>query len=358
MLKPDSLMVGAWALDVSSGEPPESFVVEWGAQRFVLEPNRVRADVTGPRGLDPRMVGVNAAIPLRFDPHDSLEEARIVARWRNGRTLVLVPLRPLLQEGLLRFLRFETPQQFHDLFQNPAFRSASPALQAYGAARVMRLAGEDLNFWLAGAVVGIYRHLDQGVFRREEAEKAIARWKTLQVEARQNAQGLGLRWATSMHLAAGYAHLAWGQLAEARDEFLAMSDYTDRMKTWPQCLTNLGIGRFIAAFLTIRLGEMERARTILAGVEDIFPLGVGPLKIWNFHMFEELRGALKVWQYNFVLQKHLAGEKAAHILPPTFTFRLAGVSAVLQGLVDRQVIPDWRFPADAVPAPTRTAISP
>lgn len=350
VLEADSLVVGAWALDASDGAPPERFIVEWGRHSFVVEPNCVRVDVTGPRGLPPSMVGMSASIPLRFDPHDSLDDARIVAHWRDGRSLALLPLRPLTQDGLLSYLRFETPQQFHDLFQNPAFRSASPALQAYGAARAMRLANDDINFWLAGAVVGIYRHLDHGAFRREEAEQAIARWKQLQVNARQTAQGLGLRWATSMHLAAGYAHLAWGQVEEARDEFVAISDYTERMKTWPQCLTNLGIGRFIAAFLTIRLGKVERARQILVGVEDVFPLGVGPLKIWNFHMFEELRGALKVWQYNFVLQKHLAGEQAAHILPPTFAFRLASVSAVLQGLVDRAVIPDWKFPADAVPA--------
>lgn len=350
VLKPDALVIGAWAMDPADGAAPARFVVEWGRQNFAVEPNLVRIDVTGPRSLPPDMVGVRATIPLRFDPHDSLDGARIVAHWRDGRALELTALRSLIEDGLLKYLRFETPQQFHDFFQNPAFRSASPALQAYGAARAMRLAGENTNMWLSGAVVGIYRHLDQGFFRRDAAEEAIALWKQMQVKERRSATGLTLRWATSMHLAAGYAHLAWGQIAEARDEFLAMSDYTERMNTWPQCLTNLGIGRFIAAFLTIRLGEAERARDMLVGVENMFPVGVGPLKIWNFHMFEELRGALKVWQYNFVLQKHLAGEKAAHILPPTFSFRLANVSAVLQGLVDQGLVPDWKIPVDALPS--------
>ena len=346
-LRPDGLDIGAWALDPVLGVGPAHFRLEWGGRHFHAAPNRARPDVTGPRGLPAVAVGVATRLPIAFDPHEDLADARLLAEWPDGRETVLPALRPLRETGLLRQLRFTTPQEFEQLFQNPAFRKASPALQAYGAARAMRLAGDDLEFWLAGAVVGLYRHIEHGVFRRHAAAAAVARWKGLQAGLRREAAGAALRWATSMHLAAGYAHLAWGEPALAREEFLAMGDYAPRMESWPQCLTNLGIGCCIGAFLSVRMGDAERARAALDGAEAMFPAGVAPLRIWNLHMFEELKNALRVWQCNFALQRHLAGEAQAHILPPGFGFRLAEVSAPLRLLVARGCLPDWRFPQDA-----------
>lgn len=149
-----------------------------------------------------------------------------------------------------------------------------------------------------------------------------------------------------MHLAAGYAHLAWGELSLSRNEFAAMGDYLERIDTWPQSLTNLGIGRFMAAWLADQLNDREGALNILQGTEEMFQRGVAPLKIWNFHMYEELRGALKVWQYCFVLKKFLEGEKLPHVLPPNFTFGIDSVSAVLSRFTAMGVIPRWRFPDD------------
>jgi len=339
------LTIGAWAFDPATGEGPVAFRLDWGRRTFRLLPNLLREDVTRSQELRSTPIGMREVLDVALDPHEDLSGTKIVAEWADGREVPLPPLRNLQEAGLLRYLRF-VGNDFYDLFQNPAFRSAPPELQAYGAARAMSIAGDDLNLWLAGAVVGTYRYLDQGAFRREELERAILHWKRIQPVQRATARGLALRWATSMHLAAGYAHLAWGDLAAARDEFLAMSDYTPRMATWPQCLTNLGIGRCLAAFLTIRLGERERALGILDGVEDMFPLGVGSLKIWNFHMFEELRGALKVWQYNFVLKKFLQGGHPDHVLPASFSFRLRDVSAVLNGLIASNRVPDWAYPRD------------
>jgi hypothetical protein len=345
VLSERGLLVGAWALDPATGQGPAAFRIEWGRQVFQLPPNVVREDVARARQIEPATIGVLATLEVAFDPSEDLSETRIVAEWADGQETLVPPLRALQEKGLLRYLRF-APKDFYNLFQNPAFRCATPAMQAYGAACAMRMAGEDLNLWLAGAVVGIYRYIDQGVFPREQVERAIVRWKEIQPGQRVRATGIALRWATSMHLAAGYAHLEWGHVAAARDEFLAMNDYAARMSSWPQCLTNLGIGRCLAAILTIRLGERERALAMLDGAEDMFPAGVGPLKIWNFHMFEELRGALKVWQYNFVLKKYLEGEKLSHVLPPEFGFRLRDVSVVMAGLIARQRVPDWSYPGD------------
>jgi hypothetical protein len=344
-IEPQRLVLGAWALRQPGGEPPVAFRLSWGAREISLKPNVARPDVAAKLGGESVTCGLAQAVPIGFEPMHDLSNAALVAEWADGARLSLAPLGEKLRD-LLRQLRFETYEDFEALFQNPAFRAASPALQAYGAVRAMRIAGPRHEFWLAGAVVAIYRMLEHDAVPRAAVERAIGRWKRMQAGRRTSARGLALRWATSMHLAAGYAHLAWGDLAAARDEFLAMSDYTPRLATWPQCLTNLGIGRFLAAWLTLRLDDAERAAAILEGTEAMFPAGVAPLRIWNFHMYEELRGALKIWQYCFVFKKKLEGEQQAHVLPPGFVFPLRNVSAVMRLLVERGLVPDWRFPDD------------
>ena len=348
------ISIVGWALRRGDFQPPQRFELVLANRKFELRPNAIREDVGRLFATKPAMWGVSQFIPLELSPHEEWAPASFAAHWEDGKSIELSNLKNA-EVDLRSIINFKTFTEFDKNFQNPAFRRTSSLLQAYGAARAMRISGDDLNFWLAGLVVGTYRCIEQNVFRKSEVEAGLVKWDEIQLPLRQKATGVSLRWATSMHLAAGYAYLAWGNPVKARQEFAAMNDYADRLSTWPQSLTNLGIGRFMAAWMAIQTSERAMALEILAGTEDMFQKGTGPLKIWNFHMYEELRGALKVWQYCFVLKKYLEGETAAHILPPNFTFALGSVSVVLGRLMERGLAPRWRFPQD-IPAVPEAAL--
>lgn len=338
------IRVRGWAVRGPGGVPPARFALRWGGSSYDLVPNRERRDVEeiarAPAGLH----GIEELARVKVDAHGDWSDAALTAEWPDGFSLALTPTHSA--KDFFQLLEFKEFAEFEHLFQNPAFRKTSPIQQAFGAARALRIAPLGSNYWLAAAVVAIYRHIEHNAFARTEVETLLREWREIQASTRKSARGLDLRWATSMHLAAGYAYLAWGSLTEARDEFLAIAEYGDRIETWPQFLTNLGIGRIFAVFLTVYLGRRDQALEFMSGTEEMFCRGVAPLRIWNFHMYEELRGAVRVWQYNFVVKKFLEGEKQAHILPPNFRFGLSEVSTVMRSLVERGIVPKWRYPED------------
>jgi hypothetical protein len=68
------------------------------------------------------------------------------------------------------------------------------------------------------------------------------------------------------------------------------------------------------------------------------------LKIWNWHMYEELRGALGISQMCFTFLKRLEQEKKSHIVPHNVVLKLGNVSVVLRRLIERNLIPDEVLP--------------
>lgn len=331
-LSAEGVRLHAWAFDPDRAEPPVGFVLTWAGEQMSWPPNQHRPDVAPTHVSVDAPVGLSALARVNMDPHADWSDAALVAVFADGERMPLAPLRASSAAAVadLGFTRFDV---FEERFQNPAFRVKSPLLQAYAAARALRVAGDDMDFWLAGAVVGIYRCILDECFSEDVARDVIATWGRMQGALRASAGGTRLRWATSMHLAAGYAHLAWGEFDRARDEFAAMGDYMPRLVSWPQALSNLGTGRLLAAWLTAKLSGPAAALPILDGTEDAFQAGIGPLKIWNYHMYEEARMALDTWQRCFLLKKLFEGETAAHILPPDVSLRLSQTSAVSRMLV-------------------------
>ncbi|WP_207540057.1 hypothetical protein [Sabulicella rubraurantiaca] len=328
----EGFTLAGWARR-EDGTPPVAFELGWDRHRV-----QIQLPPQGPEAHG-RAIGFETLIGMPFDPHEDWSSAALSAVWADGDRLPLPPT-PALEEALFRFFRFEDFQSFQLLFQNPAFRVNDPLLQAHGAARALRIAGDDVDFRLAGTIVALYRAIEEGSFRREEAERLISLWQEQQAGLGAEAKGARLRWVTSTHLAAGYAALAWGDLSRARAEFTAVTGFADRLETWPQFLSNLGIATMIAALLAHDAGEHAEAARLLEDAERMYPRGVAPLQIWNFHMFEELRFALHVWQRCFVLKKILEREAAAHILPPGSKVALSEMSATMRRLVERGLVRD------------------
>jgi hypothetical protein len=339
----EGMKIVAWAFDEDMGSAPVRFVLTWAGQTLEWAPNSKRADVTAQVGEVRGIPGLDVLAPVNLDPHADWSDASLSAVWRDGTTHQLSPLRGSSAE-FVNHLGFRTFDVFEARFQNPAFRMGSPLLQAYGAARALRVAGDDVDFWLAGAVLGIYRCILDGTFKVEWARGIVNKWKGMQDPLRVTATGKRLRWASSMHLAAGYAYLAWGEPEAARKEFAAMSDYMPRLVTWPQSLTNLGIGRLLAVWLTAKLSGRAAALPLLDGTEDAFQAGMAPLKIWNWHMYEEARNALGVWQKCFVMKMALEGGQEDHVLPKMASFRLSDVSAVTRLLIAMGLVADETLP--------------
>jgi hypothetical protein len=132
-------------------------------------------------------------------------------------------------------------------------------------------------------------------------------------------------------------------------EFTAIPSYADRIKTWPQAVTNIGIGMFIGAWLEWRGGNIEAAKAALASSDTMFQTGVSVLKIWNWHMYEELRGALGTSQLCFSLLKRLENEPRAHVMPPTVVLKLTQISHVMRKLIERGLVANEPLPVGHVP---------
>jgi hypothetical protein len=340
-----------WAVRKPSGEAPVSFSIPWGDGEENVAPNLIRADVTKMLGRGDDRCGISITAPLPSDitaDWTALADRSITATWADGSTYKLPRIRqfPSIELECLKFTTFE---EFQKYFQNPAFRIKNPVLQANGAARAIRLAGDNRSFWLAAAIVALYRCFEDDVFPRDAAEALIQKWRVMAPELDFFATGELLRWATSMHLAAGYAHLAWGEYDKARLEFTAIPSYADRIKTWPQAVTNIGIGMFIGAWLEWRGGNIEAAKAALASSDTMFQTGVSVLKIWNWHMYEELRGALGTSQLCFSLLKRLENEPRAHVMPPTVVLKLTQISHVMRKLIERGLVANEPLPVGHVP---------
>jgi len=335
----DGLKVEGWAVRKKDGTAPDSFTFRWGTSRFDSPPNITRVDVPPTVGFGTELCGVSGFIPLPSDVMSDWADVSLHANWADGATRKLPTSRSLSTAELARF-NFTTFEDFQSQYQNPAFRIKSPLMQAYGAARALRVAGDNLAFSLAGAILAIYRCIEDDVFPRAEAELLIKKWNDQAPPLDENATGLMMRWATSMHLAAGYAHLAWGQYEEARVEFTAISRYAGRIKTWPQAVTNIAIGIFIGAWLEWRNGNIDAAKAVLAPAPSLLQEGVGVLKIWNWHMYEELRGAVNISQMCFSFLKRLETHPEEHIVPSSITLRVSNASAVLNRLIKRGIIAD------------------
>ncbi|MCW8086927.1 hypothetical protein [Sabulicella glaciei] len=346
-IPPNAARLGAWErLEISregltlagwarreDGTPPVAFELGWDRHRV-----QIQIPPQGPEAHG-HAIGFQTHVGIPFDPHEDWSSAALSALWADGDRLLLPPT-PALEEALFRFFRFEDFKSFQLLFQNPAFRVNDPLLQAHGAARALRIAGDDVEFRLAGTIVALYRAIEEGSFRREEAERLMTLWQEEQAGLGAEATGTRLRWVTSTHLAAGYAALAWGDSSRARAEFTAVTGFADRLETWPQFLSNLGIATMVAGLLAHDADEHAAAARLLEDAERMYPRGVAPLRIWNFHMFEELRAALHVWQRCFVLKKILEREEAAHILPRGSKVALSEVSLTVRRLVERGLVRD------------------
>lgn len=342
----EGIKLTGWASRKTDGVAPVRFVVRWGAGQYETSPTAPRPDVGRNFGVEVEPCGFNLTVPWRSDIDQDWTIPSITAIWADGHEHRLEMLNGL-KDGPLGCLGFSGFEEFQRFFQNPSFRIQQPVLQAYGAARALRLAGDDADFWMAGAVVALYRSFEDGVFPRRDAAAVIARWNGMKPALIAGATGKTLRWATSMHLAAGYAHLAWGEMEQAREQFAALPLYADRVKTWPQATTNLGIGIFIAAWLEWRRGDIEAAKACLVPATQMFQAGTGVLNIWNWHMFEELRSALRLCQMCFSFLKILEGEKRPHVIPPQVTLKLPEVSIVLRRLIERGLLQDETLPRPA-----------
>jgi hypothetical protein len=339
----DGLKVEGWAVRKKDGTAPDSFTFRWGNSRFDSPPNITRVDVPPTVGFGTELCGVRGSIPFPSDVMSDWTNVSLHANWSDGATRELPKSRSLSLAALGRF-NFNTFEDFQSQYQNPAFRIKSPLLQAYGAARALRMAGDNLAYWLAAATVAIYRCIEDDIFPVAEAEALIKTWREHAPHLDASATGLMMRWATSMHLAAGYAHLAWGQYEEARKEFTVISRYADRITTWPQAVTNIGIGMFIGAWLEWRQGNIEAAKAVLAPTLTMFQEGVGVLKIWNWHMYEELRGATNISQMCFTFLKRLETDPEEHIVPSSVVLKLANTSAVLNRLINRGLVKEEILP--------------
>ncbi len=357
------LRLAGWAARTETGEAPDCFLFTCGvhAQRF--HPHVLREDVAGLLGCPPATCGFELVLPLTLDIRDDWSRPRLIALWRDGlaHTLPALPSERGQQFGLLEATDFESFQRH---VQNPATRIGNPLVQAYAARRALRLAGDDGMFWMAAAVVALYRQIEGDLFPREEAALLISEWHDRRAALPEAPEGELMRWVGSMHLAAGYALLSWGELEAAKAEFLAILPSRARLASWPQMVGNLGIAMFMAGWIAWRQGDAAEARRILGPCDRLLREGTEALRIWSWHHFEELRNALEVAQQCFVLLKRielsagplpvppeaeaalrLAGtDWVGSILPRDATLSLVWVSGVLRRMVEAGRIEDGPFP--------------
>lgn len=169
------ISVVGWALRSSNLEPPLVFRLSIAGHSFEFAPTVMRDDVSRMVNSPLPPCGIATSVSLSLSPHEEWATASFQACWADGDKLELPELKDS-DPDLRRLINFNSMAEFDRYFQNPAFRRTTPLLQAYGAARAMRIANGDINFWLAGLVVGTYRCLEQGTFQRSEVEAGLARW--------------------------------------------------------------------------------------------------------------------------------------------------------------------------------------
>ncbi len=284
-------------------------------------------------------LAVETLVGIPMDPHEDWSALSLTARWPDGAVTELPPA-PALAAGLFRVSRLATAEEFATLCQNPAIRLPSPWLQAHGAARALRLAGDDEAMWLTAATVALYRCIEEGTFRRAEAEALLARWEGMRTALMEGATGFGLRCATSMHLAAAHAWLAWGDRARAREEFTAVTRYADRLDSWPAVLMNLGVASAAAALLALEADDRQGAAALVAQPGPLVARALAGFQATNWWVFDEVVGAMAAWQRCFAIGALLAGQDGPAVLPADAAVRLSGINATLAGLVRRGVVRD------------------
>ena len=214
----DGLKLAGWTARRDTGEPPEMLLLAWGSQSHRFRPTVVRRDVGQALGTPALVNGFETLIPIGLDLRDDWSSASLIALWQDGTAFTLA-LRPSLSVNDFRALEFKTFSDFQRSFQNPATRIAHPRGQAYAARRALRIAGPEHAFWMAAAVIALYRHIDNGVPSRSEAEQVIEEWQLRCSALPMQAEGELMRWAISMHLAVCYATLSWGKPDEAKAAF-------------------------------------------------------------------------------------------------------------------------------------------
>ena len=356
---PGGLVVGGWALDEATGAPPVRFEVTWGGVQHDLPVTMLREDVTGVGGP---ACGISVEVPIpALVAEAEWMRPDLVAVWADGRRMA-----PLVLTDHAAFewskLRFTTRTAFLRDFQHPPTRVGHGLVQAHAAWRALLLARGDAGWWMAAAVVAIYRHLEEGHLTEASVRGVLADWDRHVPAA---PEGEALRWALSVHLAAGYQRLAWGEWEAAEASFAAGAGLAGGVAGWPAAVTNLAIASFMAGWLAWRRGDEALALGRLRLVPGMLRAGVAALEPWSWFHFEELRNAVGVAQLCFTLARRmelagggldlpeeareslgLAGpEWRESVLPRAAGLSLGLVSGVLAGMVARGQVADGPFPA-------------